>query len=117
MLTDLPESAPATVSDLVPVEHPSIRALGAYFHEGWPHSGARSVGTPGRPTRALHDGARLLPDGFGLAIWDAWRDPRLQAVLHDRCTAIGDPRAGFRGLPGSRPATMLRRMRRVARSI
>ena len=78
----LPDSPPPSPGDLEVVAHPRIRNLAAYWHEGWPHSGPTAWLRPEAATR-LGDAVSRLPDGFGLAIWDAWRDPRLQQCLHD----------------------------------
>lgn len=67
---------------LLPIEVRRIRIIGAYWHTGWPFA---------RPGAYLREGvlhrlaaaAATLPDGFGLAVWDAWRDPRLQERLHE----------------------------------
>lgn len=87
----------------MPIEDPRIRVLGAYWHEGWPFA---------RPGAFVRSGvlARLLsvlgclPDGFGLAVWDAWRDPRLQQILHDRAYADPSLPLGFVDEPSSDPA-------------
>jgi D-alanyl-D-alanine dipeptidase len=98
-LPDAPDDARA---GLVRVEHPRIRVLAAYWHEGWPHA------VPGawlRP-QALHRLSRAvgqLPHGFGLAVFDAWRDPRLQAVLHDKVYAGRDLPPGFVAYPDRDP--------------
>jgi D-alanyl-D-alanine dipeptidase len=77
--------------------------LGAYFHEGWPYA---VPGAWARPdvVRRLSEAAAGLPEGFSLAIWDAWRDPRLQAVLHDAVYAPGSTLApGFVAYPDPDP--------------
>jgi D-alanyl-D-alanine dipeptidase len=98
----LPDSPIGEPDGLVEVQHPRIRVLGAYWHEGWPHA------VPGawlRPpvlerVRAAVD---LLPSGFGLAVYDAWRDPRLQAVLHDRVYEDDTLPPGFVAYPSADP--------------
>lgn len=81
-----PESLPAgpaeMSADLAVVHDRRVRTLAAYWHEGWPQAVAPTWLRPGAADR-LVTAAHGLPDGFGLAVWDAWRDPRLQAVLHD----------------------------------
>jgi D-alanyl-D-alanine dipeptidase len=98
----LPDAPADDVAPLVPIAHPRIRVLGAYWHEGWPHA------VPGawlRPV-AMHRLLRALdalPAAFGLAIWDAWRDPRLQAVLHDRVYEDTSLAPGFVAYPDPDP--------------
>lgn len=87
---------------LVPLEVRRIRTMGAYWHTGWPFA---------RPGAYLREGAlhRLataaanLPDGFGLAVWDAWRDPRLQACLHEAAYADQSLPPGFVSEPSADP--------------
>jgi hypothetical protein len=100
---DLPD-APTdhALGELRPVAHPRVRVLGAYWHEGWPHA------VPGawlRPAalRRLLDAVGGLPMPFGLAVWDAWRDPALQAVLHDRVYQDSTLAPGFVAYPDPDP--------------
>lgn len=98
----LPDSPQDPSDDLVPVAHPRIRVMGAYWHEGWPFA------VPGAWLRAdvrdrLVTAIDQLPAPFGLAVWDAWRDPRLQAVLHDRVYRDGDLAPGFVAYPDPDP--------------
>ncbi len=103
---DAPSAPPARPDDepLVPLEHRRIRTLGCYFHEGWaeaiPGTFARS-GVAERLGRVA-DG---LPDGFGLAVFDAWRPLPLQAELYE--AAYGDDRLppGFIAEPVEDPRT------------
>ena len=99
---ELPDSPEQVQADLVMVAHPRIRVMGAYWHEGWPHAVA---GAWLRPTvrERMYDACEQLPEGFGLAVWDAWRDPRLQAVLHDRVYRDGDLPPGFVAYPDPDP--------------
>jgi D-alanyl-D-alanine dipeptidase len=72
----------ASMDPLVPPVHRSIQLLQAYWHAGW---------TNAVPITALRCSARDrlftvaegLPDGFGLAIFDAWRPLELQAEIFD----------------------------------
>lgn len=87
---------------LLPLEVRRIRVIGAYWHTGWPFA---RFGAYLRET-ALHRlgaAAASLPDGFGMAVWDAWRDPRLQERLHE--VAYSDPALapGFVSPPSSDP--------------
>jgi D-alanyl-D-alanine dipeptidase len=99
---ELPESPAVVEAGLAPVAHVAIRVLGAYWHERWPHA------VPGawlRPEafQRLVAAVESLPAPFGLAVWDAWRDPRLQAVLHDRVYRDGDLPPGFVAYPDPDP--------------
>ena len=78
---DLPPSPAPLLGDLTPIAHPKIRNLAAYWHEEWPHSRPESLARLDVAER-LYVVANSLPDGFGLAIWDAWRDFRLQEALY-----------------------------------
>lgn len=98
----LPDAPTAVEDDLVPIEDPRIRVLGAYFHEGWPHAVAGAYARPG-VVRRLLVAVDDLPHEFGLAIWDAWRDPRLQAVLHDTVYADDSLPPGFVAYPDPDP--------------
>ena len=77
----LPPAPDPESGDLITTAHPRIRNLAAYWHENWPYSRSESLARPGAVQR-LHSAADSLPEGFGLAIWDAWRDFRLQEVLY-----------------------------------
>lgn len=95
--------APAPVDgDLVRVAHPRIRLMGAYWHEGWAYAGPNTWLRPGAATR-LYDAVSALPAGFGFAIWDAWRDPRLQRVLHDTVYQDASLPPGFVAPPDPDP--------------
>lgn len=99
---DLPDSPDGLDHDLVPVGDPRIRVMGAYFHEGWPHAVPGAWLRPRAYERLLH-AADGLPAGFGLAVWDAWRDPRLQAALHDRVYRDTSLAPGFVAYPDPDP--------------
>lgn len=102
-VADLPDSPAEPQRDLVEVAHPRIRVMGAYWHAGWPYAVPGAWLRPQvrhRLVRALDE----LPEPFGLAIWDAWRDPRLQATLHDRVYADGTLEPGFVAYPDPDPS-------------
>lgn len=88
---------------LVVITHPRIRTIGCYWHSGWPHADPQAFARETVAQR-LVDVAQALPDGFGLAVWDAWRDPRLQAELYS--VAYSDPSlpAGFVNPASADPA-------------
>lgn len=99
---DLPDAPSGVSADLVVIAHPRIRVMGAYWHEGWPYA------VPGSYLRAevarrLVVAAESLPTPFGLGVWDAWRDPRLQAVLHDRVYRDESLPPGFVAYPDPDP--------------
>lgn len=98
----LPDAPTGGWSDLVPIAHPRVRVMGAYWHEGWPYA------VPGAYLRAevaqrLVVAVEALPPSFGLGVWDAWRDPRLQAVLHDRVYRDESLPPGFVAYPDPDP--------------
>lgn len=100
---DLPDAPAPESDDLVEVAHPRIRVMAAYWHAGWPYSHPGAWLRP--PVRdALVRAVAELPEPFGLAIWDAWRDPRLQAALYERAYAQGSTLApGFVAYPDDDP--------------
>lgn len=89
---------------LVLVADPQVRTVGAYWHTGWPFSVPGTWLRSGAADRVVR-AANALPPGFGLAIWDGWRDPALQSELH--AVAYSDPNLepGFVNPPSSNPAT------------
>lgn len=99
---DLPDAPDTVDADLVAIADPNIRVLGAYFHEGWPFAVAGAWLRPAALYR-LAGAARSLPADFGLAVWDAWRDPRLQAALHDRVYRDSSLPPGFVAYPDPDP--------------
>ena len=102
----MPPAPPARVGDepLVRPDHRRIRLLRPYFHEGWQHARPDTWIRAGVADR-LGMVADALPDGFGLAIFDAWRPLALQAELFD--AAYGDDRLppGFIADPDPDPST------------
>lgn len=73
---------------IVPVAHRSIRVLSAYWHAGWDNA------IPGAYLRsavaaALGRVADGVPARYGLAVFDGWRPPELQAELYR--AAYSDP--------------------------
>ena len=102
-VTELPDApSPDIEPVLEPIVHPRVRVLGAYWHEGWPYAIPGAWLRPQARDRLLA-AVDLLPAPFGLAVWDAWRDPRLQAILHDRVYRDGDLPPGFVAYPDPDP--------------
>lgn len=95
-LPDLLEPSAATESavsspidePLVAVAHRRVRVLSNYWHAGWsaaiPETYLRSDAM-----RRLTVAADKLPEGWGLAVFDAWRPLELQQQLFD--AAYADP--------------------------
>ena len=100
-LPAVPEPARGDDEPLVLVEHPRIRCLNVYQRHGFP---AAVGGCYVREAVAVRLGevADYLPEPFGLAIFDAWRDPQLQSYLYDR--VYGDDPA----VPGLPPGFVAR---------
>lgn len=102
---DQPPVPPEAAGDrepLVPVEDRRIRVLAPYFHEGW------TTAVPGawlrrEATDRLARVAGMLPDGFGLAVFDAWRPLALQAELYEAVYADDRVPPGFVSEPESDP--------------
>lgn len=86
---DADEVIEAVDEAMVEVDHPALMTIPAYLLGGWVHA---------RPDQWLrtevHDrlgaAAESLPDGFGLAVLDAWRPLELQVELY--AAAMADPR-------------------------
>lgn len=89
---------------VVEVRDRRIRVLASYWHTGWPYATSRAWLREGAMQR-LVAAAHALPDEFGVAIWDAWRDTRLQSALHE--VAYSDPELppGFVNPPSDDPQT------------
>lgn len=98
------DDADGSDEPLIDIRHPRIRVLGAYFHSGWPYSVSEALMRQGAALR-LVNAVDALPDGFGFAIWDAWRDPKLQTQLHELAYSDGDLAPGFVNPPSLDPAT------------
>ncbi len=98
----LPDAPSGVADDLVSVGDPRIRIMGAYFHEDWPYAIPGAWLRPAACERLL-GAVRSLPRDFGLAVWDAWRDPRLQAALYNRVYADTSVPAGFVAYPDPDP--------------
>ena len=89
---------------LVPIAHRRIRKLGNYFHAGWQRARPEMLLRVDASAR-LNQVADSLPDGFGLAVFDAWRPLDLQAELYQ--AAYGTPGLpdGFVSPPDEDPTT------------
>jgi D-alanyl-D-alanine dipeptidase len=101
-LVDLPDAPEPQSDDLVEVAHPRVRVMAAYWHEGWPHAVPGAWLRPQALQRVIR-AVESLPAPFGLAVWDAWRDPRLQAALHDRVYQDTSLAPGFVAYPDPDP--------------
>lgn len=98
------DGAPGREEPLVAIRDPRIRSLAAYWHSGWQYSIPETLLRTGAAGR-LSAAADSLPAGFGLAVWDAWRDPELQRVLHDAAYADPELLPGFVSPPSDDPRT------------
>ncbi len=88
---------------LVPVDLRAVRTLECYFHAGWDNARPSTLARSGVVDR-LGAVTEALPEGFGLAVFDAWRPLELQAELH--AAAYGDDRLppGFIAEPVAEPS-------------
>lgn len=73
--------APRDSDPMVPLEHQRVSVLSHYWHAGF------SKARPGAFLRShtaelLYNAADSLPDGFSLAVLDAWRSLDLQSELY-----------------------------------
>lgn len=94
--TALPVAPSSQLGRLRPVaEHPRVLDLAAYHHAGIPSAPPRSLVRPEVAGRLAH-AATILPRGFGLAVFDAWRPLTVQQHLHH---AAYNPARSDTGLP------------------
>ena len=98
------QDADGSDEPLIDIRHPRIRVLASYWHSGWPHALPEAYLRQGAALR-LVNAVDALPPGFGFAIWDAWRNPKLQSELHSIAYADPDLQPGFVNPPSSDPAT------------
>lgn len=104
-LPEVPPGAPGADEPLVLIDHPRIRCLNLYLNHGFPAAvgGCYARASVVRRLLAVVDD---LPEPFGLAIFDAWRDPQLQEFLYARAYGSDDPPPpGFVALPSTNPRT------------
>ena len=88
---------------LVLLDDPRVATLSAYHHAGYREASTRMYLRSGVAQR-LCRAAASLPDGFGLAVLDAWRPLNLQQKLFE--TAVENQLdAGFVAEPSPDPAT------------
>ncbi len=89
---------------MVPIVHRNIRVLQPYFHVGWEQARPGAFVRSGIAER-LARVAEGLPDGFGLAVLDAWRPLELQAEIYDAAYADPSLPEGFVSRPSADPTT------------
>ncbi len=93
-VTDLPLVPPDPLDQgepLIPLEHlPRVVDLATYHSAGWPGALPRSWARSGAVQR-LVAAAHLLPEGFGIAVFDAWRPLPLQRRIFDHFYGPGSP--------------------------
>lgn len=86
----------------VPVVGDRVVDLAAYFSVGWP--GAVPACWARRTVvERLAAAAAGLPDGFGLAVFDAWRPLSLQQEIYDSAYADAGLPEGFVSVPSDDP--------------
>lgn len=101
-LSPVPNRAAGDEEPLVAVDHPRISVIEAYRKSGWPFA-VEGAFLRRKAMVRLGAAADLLPVGFGLAVWDAWRDRRLQQALHDEAYADPGLPPGFVARPSDDP--------------
>jgi D-alanyl-D-alanine dipeptidase len=84
-------------------DSPRLTVLHSYARAGWHGSSERQYLRSGALDR-LRRAAAALPDGFGLAVFDAWRPLSLQRELFSVLAAAGAG-SDFVALPSDDPAT------------
>lgn len=91
---------------LVPLRGlPGVQDLATYHHAGWPEA-APAGWARAEAVARLAEAAELLPDGFGLAVFDAWRPLSLQRRIFDHFYPPGSAlELGFVSTPSPSPAT------------
>lgn len=103
--SSLPKVALPASRDLeamVPVEHRAIRVLSPYWHAGWEAARPSAFVRAGVADR-LAGVCDALPEGFGLAMLDAWRPLPLQAAIFEAAYADKSLPPGFVSAPSSDP--------------
>lgn len=102
----VPEAPAGRDEPLVALEHlPRITDLATYASAGWPGALRRSVARQSAVAR-LVSAAHLLPQGFGIAVFDAWRPLPLQRAIFDHFYPPGTTlERGFVSAPSDSPAT------------
>lgn len=103
---DMPQVPDGAGADepIVAVRHDRVHVLSAYWRAGWTDS------HPGawlreRAAARLVSAADTLPDGWGLAVFDAWRSTRLQYAIFKEAYADPALPPGFVTEPSVDPAT------------
>lgn len=89
---------------MVPVEHRAIRVLSPYWHAGW-ETARPTAYVRSSVAELLASACAALPEGFGLAVLDAWRPLSLQAEIYDAAYADPSLPPGFVSAPSSDPET------------
>jgi D-alanyl-D-alanine dipeptidase len=102
----VPINPPDDDEPLVRVRHlPRVLDLATYHTAGWPGALPGSWARAGAVSR-LVAAAHLLPTGYGLAVFDAWRSLPLQRRIFDYFYGAGSPlERGFVSPPSSSAAT------------
>ncbi len=98
---------PAVGDDAVGDGEPLVRLDGVhnvavYARHGFPYAVDGAYLRSGAVERLTAAAARL-PEPFGIAVFDAWRDPRLQQFLYDRAYAQPGLPVGFVARPSGDP--------------
>lgn len=88
--------------ECVPVAGPGVTDLAAYFAVGWP--GAVPASWARRTVvERLSAAAASLPDGFGVAVFDAWRPMALQREIYQSAYGDAGLPEGFVSVPSDDP--------------
>lgn len=106
---DLPLVPTAPADDAEPLmalaNLPRVADLATYYEAGWPGALSRSAARSGAVSR-LVAAAHLLPVGFGIAVFDAWRPLPLQRAIYDHFYPRGSTlERGFVSVPSASAAT------------
>ena len=101
----VPPDPPDEDEPLIRLQHlPRVVDLATYNDAGWPGALPGSWARAGAVSR-LVSAAHLLPEGYGLAVFDAWRSLPLQRRIFDHFYGPGSPlERGFVSPPSSSPA-------------
>lgn len=104
---DIPAVTSAPTRDhepLVTPSHPDILTLEAYWEVGWPSAHPRTL-VRTSVAKSLVEVVGFLPDGFGLAILDAWRPLELQQEIYEAAYVDTSLPEGFVNVPSRDPST------------
>ena len=89
---------------LIAVDSNQVKVLSHYWNEGYTNSYKTAFVRSSVATR-LYAAVKALPIGFGLAVFDAYRDLDLQTKIYEKVYADPSVPHGFVSQPSTNPST------------